>query len=525
MTSVQTPRTNRDLKGASARMATVTVLGAMLSASPAAAQTTNTQQPVRRPTVPVPVPQKPVAAAQNNNLLNPFAGLNNNAAGRTAPALSAQAQKFLNPGANTNVGNNTAVNNTTAASKNPLASLFNKASTGSNRPSTSNNLSSLQKPVITGPQVPAKSVPGLPAPRGAKEMQGNNGSIIRTAADGSVLDVRNPSKGMVIHHAIDGSRRVMVQNADRSRAYIPAKGIAYVQHPYNFRGQQLDHRTFVVQGQLVHQIYRPYTYRGTNLDVYATSRYYAPNFYQWVGTKVAAPQKFNWPYNSSTPWYGHYQGFFTPETSYQSPAQWLTDYVLAATLFVAYTTKGQASDPPPANTAPVTPQVKEMLTAEMERQVKQEAAEAADNTQNRTPQPGAGSVVQELSDHETHVFVVSSDLDLVDPSGRRCAMSEGDVVQVTSGPQGESSAVQAVVLVSKGGVECTKAARVEIALNDVQEMQNHMRAVMDQGMATTPAANMSKPVTPAFAAAAPPADQNATQEIEQQTQIAAAADG
>ena len=506
--------TNHEPKGAHLRTTAVTVLGALLSASPAGAQTTNTQQPVKRPVTPV--PQKPAAA--QNNMFGMF-GAGNNSAGHAAPALSPQAQKFLNPSANTN----TNANANTTANRNPLAGLF-KPKTATNQQPTS-NLNSLQKPLPTGPQVAAKSVPGLPAPRGSKEMQGHNGSIIRTASDGSVLDVRNPSKGMVIHHSIDGSRRVMVQNQDRSRAYIPAKGIPYVQHPYTFQGQQLDHRTFVVQGQLFHQVYRPYTYGGTNLDVYATSRYYAPNFYQWVGTKAAAPQRFTWPYNPSTPWYGHYQGYFKPETSYTSPAQWLTDYMLAATLFVAYSTKGQATDSPPETSAPVTPQVKQMLTEEVGRQVKQEAAEAADNAQNRSLQPGAGSVVEELSDHQNHVFVVSSDLDLVDPSGRRCAMSEGDVVQVTSGPKADSGAVSAVVLSSKGGVECNKSAQVDIALNDVQEMQNHMRAVIDQGMATTPASKASNPVTPAFAAAAPPADQNASQEIEQQTEIAAAADG
>src|ERR1700688_3254301 len=237
MTSFQTPLTNRDLKGANGRTAALTLLGALLSASPAGAQTTNTQQPIKRPTVPV--PQKPAAGAQNN-LFSPFGGASNNTAGHTAPALSAQAQKFLNPNANT------AVRNSTAASKNPLAALPNP-NAGANRQSTP-NLNNLQRMLPTGPQVPARSVPGLPAPRGSKEMQGHNGSIIRTASDGSVMDVRNPSKGMVIHHAIDGSRRVMVQNPDRSRAYIPAKGIPYVQHPYTFRGQQLDHRTFVVQG-------------------------------------------------------------------------------------------------------------------------------------------------------------------------------------------------------------------------------------------------------------------------------------
>jgi hypothetical protein len=496
------------------RMAALTLLGAFVSAAPAGAQTTNAQQPIKRPVLPA--PQKPATGSQNN-LFSMFGGANNNSAGHTAPALSPQAQKFL-----TN-GNTATPNNAAGSNKSPLAALLNQNS-GANRQSTP-NLNNLARPTPTGPQVPAKSVPGLPAPRGSKEMQGHNGSIIRTASDGSVMDVRNPSKGMVIHHSIDGSRRVMVQNADRSRAYIPAKGIPYVQHPYTFRGQQLDHRTFVVQGQLFHQIYRPYTYKGTNLDVYATSRYYAPNFYQWVGNKVAAPQKFNWPYNNSTPWYGHYQGFFQPESSYSSPTQWLTDYMLAATLYVAYSTKGQGSDPQPSNAAPVTPQIKQMLNEEVGRQVKQEATEATDNAQNRTPQAGAGSVVQELSDQQNHAFVVSSDLDLVDPSGRRCSMSEGDVVQVTSGPKGDGGAVEAVVLTSKGGAECTKSAQVEIALNDVQEMQNHMRAVIDQGMATTPAANMSQPVTPAFAAAAPPADANATKEIEQQTEIASAADG
>jgi len=491
-------------------MAAVTALGVLLSAAPAGAQTTTTQTPVKKPT-PAPVPQKPAQPALNNPFN--FGAANNSAA--HAPALSPQAQKFLNPSGNTAAGNNAAV------AKNPLAALFNPNANRQATPNLNN-----QRPVGTGPQVPAKSIPGYPAPPGSKEMQGRNGSIIRTASDGSVMDVRNPSNGMVIHHAIDGTRRVMVQKPDRSRAYIPARGIPYVQHPFTFRGQQLDHRTFVVQGQLFHNVYRPYSYGGTNLDVYATSRYFEPKFYQWASSRLGTPTNFTWTYTTTaTPWYGHYQGFFKPDSSYQTPALWLTDYMLAATLYVAYATKAQASDPPPTSAAPVTPQVKQMLADEVGRQVKQEAAEAADNAQNREPQPGAGSVVQELSDHQSHVFVVSYDLDLVDPSGRRCAMSEGDVVQITSTPKPDSGTVDAVVLASKGGTECGRAAQVQLALNDVQEMQNHMRETIDQGMATTKAAKESQSVTPAFAAAVPAADPSASKEIEQQTEIAAAAEG
>jgi hypothetical protein len=104
-------------------------------------------------------------------------------------------------------------------------------------------------------------------------------------------------------------------------------------------------------------------------------------------------------------------------------------------------------------------------------------------------------------------------------------ISEDDIVQVVSGPKSSTSTADAVVLASKGGVECERAARVEIALNDLQEMQNHMRETIDQGMANTDAAKKAATVTPAFAAWAPPPDPNAAREIDQQQQIAAAAEG
>jgi len=133
--------------------------------------------------------------------------------------------------------------------------------------------------------------------------------------------------------------------------------------------------------------------------------------------------------------------------------------------------------------------------------------------------------VQELGDREPHVFVVSSDLDLVDPAGRRCMVSEGDVVQVISAPKPKTATATTVVLASKGGMECERATQVEVALTDLQEMQNHMRETIDQGMANTSVGAKAPTVTPPFAAAAPPPDQNAAKEIEQQKALAAAADG
>jgi hypothetical protein len=419
---------------------------------------------------------------------------------------------------------------------------------------------------------------GHPGPPGSREVQAQNGNIVRTAADGSVIDVHNPATGMSIHHGLDGGRRITVDQPDGSRVVVPSRGVAYVQHPYLFQAHPYDHRTFYDHGQVSHQFYRPYTYAGATLDVYAPQRFYSPEVYQWATTRYSAPLVPSWNYvTSPSPWFAYYRGYFTPEPAYTSPAFWLTDFVLATSLIAAYNAHppaaaGQAAaaqpvappgaaqlaaavpaaatpaaatpaaalptaavqpatvravaPSPAAGSAPeITPEVKEMVADEVTRQIKEESTEARQNAQNKDPPPGAGGIVQELNVREPHVFIVASDLDLVDSTGRRCMMSEADVLQVISGPKTSTATAEAVVLASKGGAECERASQVDIALADLQEMQNHMRETIDQGLANTRTGRSAPTVTPAFAAAAPPPDANAANEIQQQQQIAALTEG
>jgi hypothetical protein len=365
---------------------------------------------------------------------------------------------------------------------------------------------------------------GHPGPPGSTEIQTHNGSIVRKSADGQIIDVRVPRTGMVIHHGLDGSRHVMVEQPDHSRIYAASRGVSYVQHPFTVGGRTYDHRTFAVQGQLFHQVYRPYTYGGQTLDAYATTRFYSPQFYRWATSRMAATS-FSWGFvTNPPPWYGYYRGYFVPDANYTNPLLWLTDFMLASSLAISYRTEPPTAPPAPASDAApvITPQVKQMLADEVGRQVKQESAEAQANAQNRDIPPASGSIVQELSDGQEHVFVVASDLDLVDGTGRRCMISEGDVVDVKSAVDASSSTALAVVLASKGFGECERAAQVPITVSDLQEMQNHMRETIDQGMANTAAGKKAQTVTPAFAASTPPPDTNAAREIEQQQKIAAA---
>ena len=520
-------------------MVGLAALAAMLAAAEAGSQTQQNTAPVpapQRPAPPqaqrpaLPQAQRPAPQAQRPALPQ---------AQRPAPQAQppAAASRAQPPAVRLPVPVNRA-NNSPAPAR-AATTNFGRSQTPLNPPGNSNSPTNGTRRSTNGLQVASLNTNqasaavqsriflGHPGPPGSRETRSRSGNIVRTAADGSIIDVRSPRNGMSIHHGVDGSRQILVDQPDRSRIFANSHGIQYVQHPYVFRGRPYDHRTFYVQGHTFHQFYRPYNYAGASLDVYAPARFYEPGMYRWATSRFNAPQPFRWGYMTNpTPWFGYYKGYFVPDTTYTSPTAWLADFVLGASLAVAYAAAPPTSPAPPAGAAPaITPQVKQQLADEVGRQVKEESVEAQQNAQNRDPPPGAGGVVQELGDRQSHVFVVASDLDLVDPTGRRCMISAGDVVQVVSGPKPSSSTADAIVLASKGGVECDRAAQVEIALTDLQEMQNHMRETIDQGMASTDAGKKAATVTPAFAASAPPPDSNAGREIDQQQQIAAAAEG
>ena len=493
--------------------------------TPAAQQAQTTASKWHLPFLGSKTPANGSAAPASTNPVKHFFDSLTNRGAKPAPGANAAASPAANPAANA-----AAAGNAAAVTKHAVSGSSTSALAGAHGTDSRVRLASLNSDqAVSARSVQSQTFLGHAAPTGSRETQQPDGSIVRKAADGSTLELHNPKSGLSIQHGLDGSRRITVEQPDGSRVFAPSHGVAYVQHPYLFHAQPFDHRTVNEQGRLTHQFYRPYTYAGVTMDAYAPQRYYPQDVYRWAGTRYAQPVQPQWNYvTTPTPWFSYYKGYFTPETSYSSPVGWLTDFVLATSLISAYNTHPPAAGatPPPAEATPViTPDVKEKVSDEVARQVHRESIEAQDNAQNKDPTPGAGGVVQELGDREPHVFVVSSDLDLVDPSGRRCMVSEGDVVQVISAPKPKTATATTVVLASKGGMECERATQVEVALTDLQEMQNHMRETIDQGMANTSVGAKAPTVTPPFAAAAPPPDQNAAKEIEQQKALAAAADG
>jgi len=135
-----------------------------------------------------------------------------------------------------------------------------------------------------------------------------------------------------------------------------------------------------------------------------------------------------------------------------------------------------------------------------------------------------------LNDSRPHVFVVGAPLEVSDAATTECSLSDGDVLALSPGTSAAGGTVGLTVLGSKGGQECQKAATVTVAVADLQDMQNHMRETIDQGLQELQASQGKNglPLAPVstqtqtaqYAAIAPPDDPNAAAEIQQQAQQA-----
>jgi hypothetical protein len=371
-----------------------------------------------------------------------------------------------------------------------------------------------------------------PTPAGTKTARAANGSEVRTRANGSRADVHDARRGMDVHHGLNGGRSVRVERADHSRIVAERGGRGYVQHPYGFRGHEYGHRTYYEHGRAYDRFYRGYYYHGVYAEMYAPSFYYAPGFYGWAYNPWAVPIAYPigaWGW-AGAPWYGVYGGFFTPYPVYASASLWLTDYMISQSLAAAYQAQADAAANAQAqalaNPAPLTPQVKDLISAEVQRQIALENAEAA-TAKTGEADPASSGIQRMLTDNVQHVFVVGKDLDLVDARGTECAVSEGDALQLSGQTGANADAATLAVLASKGGKECPRGDTVSVTMADLQDMQNHMRETIDQGMAdlqakqgkgglpALPPSASAPPTKSALAMDAPPPDATAATQINQ----------
>jgi hypothetical protein len=301
--------------------------------------------------------------------------------------------------------------------------------------------------------------------------------------------------GMEVHRTINRQRTFVVQqNGRRIVGLGPHRG--YVQRTYiNRYGRSYVQRTYVAGGVRYAAVYRSYTWRGVAYYHYVPAVYYRPAFYAWAYNPWSVRLAWGWGWGGA-PWFGFYGYYFAPYPVYPAPSFWLTDYVLAANLQAAYADQqgtpagdgGYAGDSDPsasANAVQLSPEVKQMIADEVQRQLAAERdAAAAQPAQpqptNDTPAAGGPETTPSVLSPDSRVFVVSSTIDVTKEDGSECSLTAGDIIMRTGDPQ-EGTKVAVNVVTSKHG-DCPSNTATALEVNELEEMQNQFRQQLDSGL-------------------------------------------
>jgi hypothetical protein len=154
------------------------------------------------------------------------------------------------------------------------------------------------------------------------------------------------------------------------------------------------------------------------------------------------------------------------------------------------------------------------------------AAPAADAPQSASATPP--EVVPDALNPNNRTFIVADAINPQLADGTECSLTQGDVLTRIDDTADANQNVKVLVSGSQKG-DCSSGAQVAVSVDDLQEMHNHFREQIDDGLAEL-AKNQGKngmPAAPAGSATAKPnpegqakPDPTAQAELEKQQQEA-----
>jgi hypothetical protein len=298
------------------------------------------------------------------------------------------------------------------------------------------------------------------------------GGEIQRTQTGAIREVRTPG-GAVIFHSPSGVRHVEIERPGGRVIIANGSGRSgYIQQPFASHGRTFVQRTYVINGIARPRLYRPWAYGGREYHIYSPIRYYRPAFYTWAYSPWYRPVRYRWGW-TARPWYGYYGGYFTPYPTYDSPAFWLADFVIATTLEASYMAQNVSVSEAPMQydgASAMGPEAKQAIAEEVRRQLDQER-------DNRDAGEAAPAL---FSNQGPRVFLVSGDV-MAYAGNRECPLQDGDVLQLASRPMPGAEWADLRIL-STRGAGCPRGSVVSVRTVDLQEMQNQMQANLDQGL-------------------------------------------
>ena len=257
--------------------------------------------------------------------------------------------------------------------------------------------------------------------------------------------------------------------------------------------------------------------------------YYNPGFYGWAYNPWASPVACSWGWGGA-PWYGYYGYYFNPYPVYASAALWMTDYMISQSLQASYEAQvatanaaaananaaaananaaaanadaaaagpaqASVSEAPAAGSSPaMSPEVKQAIAEEVKAQLAAEKDAAATNAsapagggataQTASATGGAGDAGPDETpaalDPNHRTFIVNTVLTETAADGSECALSSGDVLTRIEDTADANAQVKVLVSSSQKS-DCHSGTQVAVKVEDLQDMHNHFREQLDNGL-------------------------------------------
>ncbi len=471
------------------------VLAAMLMLVPAfaGAQKKSAPAPKAAPAPHASAPAHNNAPAQHSNTPGHPANSNmQNRGGSSMMGHTNTTNNTMGHGNTNNMGhrntNNTGRNNTMSNGRGNSNAMGGKANNGAMGHTNAANAG-------RGGNGGGRTAGGHAAPGRQVSLRGGGTAHIRP--NGQIRSVNR--NGMQISHGMHGGRTV-VSTHNGARVVSVGRRGGYVQRAYVVRGGHSYYsRTYYYHGAYRAGVYRGYYYGGRPYYGYYPAYYYQPAYYGWAYNPWPAPVAYGWGWGGE-PWYGYYGPYYQPYPVYPSAAFWITDFMIAATLQAAYEAQAAAwlgpnahdgdtlvaslMPIPAAETAKLSPEVKQAISDEVKDTLAAEQAEAGKSGGSNSSgggQPATSNEAPPALDPKFRTFMVSSDMSLVPEDGEECPLSQGDVIQRTTETPDDDGNVNVRVVASTKS-DCAIGKEGPVSTDDLQEMYNSFRESLKDGM-------------------------------------------
>ena len=316
------------------------------------------------------------------------------------------------------------------------------------------------------------------------------GMVAKFGEDGRLSSVQfnRPGGGnTTVTRSVNGERESVGVRPGGVVVVSHGKNWGYVQRPYPGRSGYFE-RTTLMGGHPSTHVFRAYRYQGITYLRYVPARYYPPQFYAWAIQPWPQRVAYTWVWGQA-PWLGFYRSYFSPARAYTTAALWLTDFLLAANLKLAYDNQqeylsGNAS----AASSPGADQDITPLGPEIKAAVAQGVRQQLTDEQTVATQPGAPATSTAVPppppvlDSNQRTLLVSENVN-VTVAGQPCTLTPGDIIYRTGDNFQAGGKVAVNILTSKGG-DCPANNSTEIEVSTLQDMHNQVGEGVDAGMDT-----------------------------------------